>query len=111
MVGPLLECLAYAFLLTGLVAGYMAGPACFAFLSVMIALGILLSASGLLLEEMAFQLYPKTSDICTLILVAIVSNFGYRQLNCLWRSIALLRWYTHRKPGQLPEYVAPRRIN
>ncbi len=111
VVGPLLECLAYAFLLAGLMAGYIAGPACFAFLSVMIALGILLSASGLLLEEMAFHLYPKTSDICMLILVAIVSNFGYRQLNSLWRSIALLAWYTHRKPGQLPEYVAPRRIN
>ncbi|RQO33911.1 glycosyl transferase [Herminiimonas sp. KBW02] len=111
LVGPLMECLAYIFLLAGLASGVISWPACFAFLSVMIALGILLSASGLLLEERAFHLYPKTSDICTLILVAIVSNVGYRQLNSVWRSIALITWYANRKPGELPEYIAPKRIN
>lgn len=111
VAGPLLECLAYAFLLLGLAGGYLSWPACFAFLSVMIALGILLSASGLLLEEMAFHLYPKTSDICMLVFVAIVSNLGYRQLNSLWRGIALIGWYANRQAGELPEYIAPKRIN
>lgn len=111
VAGPLLECLAYVFVLGGLAIGLISWPACFAFLSVMIALGILLSASGLLLEEMAFHLYPKTGDLCTLILVAIISNFGYRQLNSLWRSMGLITWYAHRKPRELPEYIAPKRIN
>ncbi|ABR90940.1 Uncharacterized conserved protein [Janthinobacterium sp. Marseille] len=110
VLGPLLECLAYLFLLVGLVCGFITWPACFALLSIMIGLGILLSASGLLLEEMAFHLYPKTADISMLILVAIVSNFGYRQLNAIWRSMALFSWCMNRKPGDLPEYIAPKRI-
>lgn len=110
VLGPLLECLAYIFLLTGLAGGLISWSTGFAFLSIMIGLGVLLSASGLLLEEMAFHLYPKTSDIALLILVAFISNAGYRQLNGIWRSVALFGWFMHRKPGDLPEYISPKRL-
>lgn len=110
VLGPLLECLAYIFLLAGLAAGFISWPGCFAFLSVMIGLSILLSASGLLLEEMAFHPYPKTADITMLILVAVISNIGYRQLSSIWRSIALFNWCRQQQSGGLPEYIAPKQI-
>lgn len=111
VIGPLIECLIYMLLIVGLLCGMVSWPACYAFLSVIIGLGILLSASGLLLEEMSFQPYPKTLDIVILMLVAVLSNLGYRQLNSVWRSIAVLGWITKRKRGALPDYIRPRPLS
>jgi hypothetical protein len=68
-----------------------------AFFSVAIGLGILLSASGLLLEEMSFHLYPQASDIVKLTTAAILANFGYRQLNMAWRTLGMASWLIERK--------------
>ena len=55
------------------------------------------SASSLLLEEMSFHLYPKAWHLAALVLVAIVENFGYRQLNTFWRLVGLYRWAAQRE--------------
>ncbi|MNR99530.1 Poly-beta-1,6-N-acetyl-D-glucosamine synthase [compost metagenome] len=111
VLGPLIECLSYILLLAGLLCGLISWQACFAFLSVAIGLGILLSASGLLLEEMSFHPYPKTGDIIALVVTAIISNFGYRQLSSVWRSVALIGCWRKQRTDDLPEHIKPRQIN
>ncbi|RBA23060.1 glycosyltransferase family 2 protein [Herminiimonas fonticola] len=96
-VGPILELFGYAFILLAYACGLLSLQACMAFFSVAIGLGILLSASGLLLEEMSFHLYPKASDIVKLAIVAILGNLGYRQLNIAWRSYSTARWLMGQK--------------
>ena len=91
-LGPLIELGGYAFMVFAYLSGLISWDAFAVFLFVAIGLGILLSASGLLLEEMAFQLYPRLSDLAVLALVIVVENFGYRQLNSWWRLIGLFRW-------------------
>jgi cellulose synthase/poly-beta-1,6-N-acetylglucosamine synthase-like glycosyltransferase len=91
-MGPILELVGYAFILLAYACGLLSLQTCMAFFSVAIGLGILLSASGLLLEEMSFHLYPKASDIAKLAIVAILGNLGYRQLNIAWRSYSTARW-------------------
>lgn len=91
-LGPILELFGYAFILLAYACGLLSLQALMAFFSVAIGLGVLLSASGLLLEEMSFHLYPKASDIAKLAIVAILGNLGYRQLNIVWRSSATARW-------------------
>ena len=91
-MGPILELFGYAFILLAYACGLLSLQTCMAFFSVAIGLGILLSASGLLLEEMSFHLYPKASDIAKLAIVAILGNLGYRQLNIAWRSYSTARW-------------------
>lgn len=91
-MGPILELVGYAFILLAYACGLLSLQTCMAFFSVAIGLGILLSASGLLLEEMSFHLYPKASDIAKLAIVAILGNLGYRQLNIVWRSYSTARW-------------------
>jgi hypothetical protein len=59
---------------------------------VAIGLGILLSASGLLLEEMSFHIYPRGKQLLLLGLVVLLENLGYRQLNTWWRLTGLFRW-------------------
>lgn len=96
-VGPLIEVLGYVFMTTLFVFGWIDGTAFLAFILVAVGLGILLSASALLLEELSFHLYPKPMHVLKLFAIAIVENFGYRQLNAWWRLTGLFRWVARSK--------------
>lgn len=93
-LGPLIELFGYAFMLFAFSFGLVSWQALVVFLFVAIGLGIMLSVSGLLLEEMSFHIYPKGRHLAWLALIVILENFGYRQLNSYWRLIGLWRWAT-----------------
>ena len=76
----------------GFVMGLVSVEVWLSFLLVVISLGILLSVSAVLLEEISFHVYPKPRHVLLLFLAAIVENFGYRQLNAIWRLIGLIKW-------------------
>jgi cellulose synthase/poly-beta-1,6-N-acetylglucosamine synthase-like glycosyltransferase len=85
MLGPAVEILGYfSFALT--VAMGWASPAYVAaFLSVAVLLGIVLSVVAVVLEELSFRRYPRTRDLLRLFGLAVLENFGYRQVNTFWR--------------------------
>lgn len=89
--GPLLEVLGYLFMLAAFASGVIPGQAFGAFLMVAIGFGILLSVSGLLLEQMSFHTYPEKTDVLALAIAAVVANLGYAQLDAVWRSLAMLQ--------------------
>ena len=91
-LGPLIELGGYLFMLLAFLSGAISWPACAAFLFIAIGLGIMLSASGLLLEEISFHIYPKGRQLLWLGLIVVLENFGYRQLNSWWRLVGLVRW-------------------
>ncbi len=90
--GPLLEVAGYAFMAYLLVAGHISLAVFLVFMAMAFGLGLLLSVSAMLLEEITFHLYPRFSQIFILVLAAIAENFGYRQLVSIWRFIGLWRW-------------------
>lgn len=90
--GPTIEVAGYIFMIVGYWLGVVSFPALMAFTLVAIVLGILLSASALLLEEMSFHLYPRARQLVILFVMTIVENFGYRQIALLWRLNGLLHW-------------------
>ena len=92
LLGPLIELSGYIFMVIAFAAGWISWQAFGIFLFVAIGLGILLSVSGLMLEEMAFHIYPKWRHLAWLALFVLLENFGYRQLNSYWRLIGLYRW-------------------
>lgn len=96
-LGPLVELGGYAFMIFAFFTGLISWQAFGAFLFVAIGLGILLSASGLLLEEMSFHIYPRGKQLLALGAIVILENFGYRQLNAWWRLIGMWRWATQRE--------------
>ena len=59
---------------------------------VAVAMGTLLSASALYLEEMSFHLYRRDGDLAKLAAIAVIENLGYRQLMTLWRLQGLWQW-------------------
>lgn len=96
-LGPLVELAGYLFMAFAYAYGLISWEAFTVFLFLAIGLGILLSASGLLLEELAFHIYPRPRQLALLALVVVAENFGYRQLNSWWRLIGLYRWATNRE--------------
>ena len=85
MLGPLVEGLGYASFLVTLLAGRASTLYVTAFLAVAIVLGIVLSISAVCLEEVTFRRYPRKSDLILLFFIGVLENFGYRQLNTIWR--------------------------
>lgn len=96
-LGPIVELGGYIFMAFAYAFGWVSWEAFAVFLFLAIGLGILLSASGLLLEELAFHIYPRASQLALLALVVVAENFGYRQLNSWWRIVGLYRWATNRQ--------------
>jgi cellulose synthase/poly-beta-1,6-N-acetylglucosamine synthase-like glycosyltransferase len=92
MYGPLFEFGGLIFMLVTFAFGFLPDWTVFAFFLLSVGLGLLLSISSLLLEELTFHIYPKPRHILTLIGVAIAENLGYRQLNSYWRIKGLYLW-------------------
>jgi cellulose synthase/poly-beta-1,6-N-acetylglucosamine synthase-like glycosyltransferase len=85
VVGPVVEVLGYLLvpLLYGL--GLLSVDYLLAFIAVTFTLGIFVSAATLILEEAELRRFPRARDLAVLTAVAVVENFGYRQLANLWR--------------------------
>jgi hypothetical protein len=79
-------------LLIGLLLGVVSLQAWFICVCVAIGLGITLSLSALLMEEITFHLYQHPSDMLKLVMVSVLENFGYRQLNSYWKLVGLVQW-------------------
>ena len=97
LFGPLLEVSGYVVMTVTAALGILSAESFFAFMAVAIGLGVLLSTSALLLEELSFRCYPRARDMFILAAVAVVENLGYRQLTAFWRLQALVGWMFRRE--------------
>jgi cellulose synthase/poly-beta-1,6-N-acetylglucosamine synthase-like glycosyltransferase len=94
LLGPLVELSGYLFMATGFAFGFISPAAFWSFMALAISLGILLSVSALLLEEISCHTYRRPGNLFALICMAIVENFGYHQLVLVWRLQGLYQWAT-----------------
>jgi cellulose synthase/poly-beta-1,6-N-acetylglucosamine synthase-like glycosyltransferase len=90
-LSPAVLVLGYLFTALSYATGLWSSAAVAAFLTVEIGMGMLMSASVLLVDELSFHAYPKFRQVMTLFLVAIVENLGFRQVVSCWRLIGSWR--------------------
>lgn len=91
-LSPLVEILGYLVVPLSWYFGLLSLEFFLLFLTLAILYGVFLSTASILLEEMTYRRYPKWSHLFTLLLYGVLENFGYRQLNSLWRCQAVLRY-------------------
>lgn len=91
-LSPLVEVSGYVFAAVALALGFIDHGAVVAFLTLSVGLGILLSVSSLLLQELVLRAFPRFRDVLVLCGYAVVENVGYRQVYAAWRIIGFLRW-------------------
>lgn len=85
VLGPFVEVLGYILIPLFYVSGLLSLPYLLAFLGVSFMFGIMISVFSLVLEESSLRRAQKVSDLLKLGAVAVLENFGYRQLNNVWR--------------------------
>ncbi len=98
-LGPLIEVSGYILMGVFCWLGYISWPVFMVFLFATIGLGLLVSISSLMLEEMSFHLYERPRQMVWLIFATILENLGFRQLNSLWRLMGLIGWIFRRNKG------------
>jgi len=85
ILGPPLEVLGYVLIPVLWATGFLGFDYLLAFLALTFVFGVFVSVGALILEELQLHRYPRPGDLALLTLVAVVENFGYRQINNLWR--------------------------
>ncbi len=85
MLGPAIELPGYFTFLIAVIAGTVSMSYLVAFFVVAFMFGIALSVFSVALEELTFRRYPRMTDLLKLFALAVVENFGYRQLTIYWR--------------------------
>ena len=89
-LGPVIELLGYLAFVLGLALGYLNLPFALAFFLAAVGLGALLSTAAVFLEELRLERYPRWRDLLKLTLYGVLENFGYRQINTVWRAKAIV---------------------
>ena len=90
-LAPILEVAGYVILPVGWALGLVETGLFLLFLASALGYGLCLSLATLLMEEFSFHRYGLR-DVLRLVGVAILENFGLRQLHSWWRLVALLTW-------------------
>jgi len=94
MLAPLVELSGYIIVPISYALGMVDFPFFALFLTVAILIGVILSTGAVVLEELFYRRYPKTSDIARLVAAAFLENFGYRQLTTWWRVKAFWDYFS-----------------
>ena len=85
ILAPPIEALGYVLMLLIWWSGLLDWEFFAAYLALTFSFGIFISLGSLILEEMELKRFPRPLDLIILSLVAVAENFGYRQLNNIWR--------------------------
>jgi cellulose synthase/poly-beta-1,6-N-acetylglucosamine synthase-like glycosyltransferase len=84
-LGPVVEIFGYTAFIIAVAMGWVSTPFVIAFLALALVFGIAISVASVALEELVFRRYAKLSDFLQLFALAVVENFGYRQMLTFWR--------------------------
>lgn len=99
LASPLIEFLGYLILAWLLLWHGARAETALLLLGIALGLGVLLSTVALLLEELSFHIYPRKRDLLILFAVSVLENFGYRQINVVWRLIGTWQWLRGKQGG------------
>ena len=85
VLGPIAEVLGYLLVPLFWFSGILNIEYALAFIALTFIFGIFISTGSMALEELSLHRIPKAKDLIRLLGVIFIENFGYRQLNNIWR--------------------------
>lgn len=97
LLAPVVEALGLVGLVFGLSFGLLDLKFALLFYLTAYALGTALTAFTLVLEDISFHRYESFRDRFRLFGLALIENFGYRQLTVFWRLRGLWKFLRGRK--------------
>lgn len=94
---PVFELFGYVISVICFFAGVLSYEGAIAFLLMSIGSGFVVTLMTILIEEMFFRAYPTKKDVLRLCFGALIENFGYRQMNLLWRIEGMINWLRNKE--------------
>jgi cellulose synthase/poly-beta-1,6-N-acetylglucosamine synthase-like glycosyltransferase len=85
VVGPVMEVLGYILMPLFWLLGVLSAEHLLAYTALVFVYGVFISVASLILEEAELKRFPRARDLAILTAVAVLENFGYRQINNFWR--------------------------
>ncbi|MEL0439088.1 glycosyltransferase family 2 protein [Phycobacter sp. K97] len=92
VLGPLAEMSGWVLIPLLYAVGIVELDVLLAFAAMFMVFGVFISMISLLLEEFSLRRFERVGDLCSLAMVAVLENFGYRQLNSFWRVVGWWRF-------------------
>ncbi len=92
VLGPVVELLGYLLIPAFWALGLLSLDYLLAFLAITFTFGVVISVGALALEESELRRFPRARHLLLLTAAAVLENFGYRQLNNLWRLRGLWQY-------------------
>ncbi len=92
LLGPIIEITGYFTFILFFALGLFSLPFFLLFLGLAVVYGVILSLSSLLLSEISLKRYEEPKDRIKLLGLAVLENFGYRQLHSIWRFKGLIQF-------------------
>ncbi|MFA4965372.1 MAG: glycosyltransferase [Thermoleophilia bacterium] len=85
VIGPVVEVTGYITLVVAIALGAVNGWFVTLFFLLAVGYGVFLSVASILLDQMRLSGYRRRRDMSRLVIYAVFENFGYRQLQAVWR--------------------------
>ncbi|MCA8927732.1 MAG: glycosyltransferase family 2 protein [Alphaproteobacteria bacterium] len=85
VIGPFAELLGYFLMPTFWILGILSFNFILAFTALIFTYGVVISICSLILEETGLRRFRRPRDLVILTVMAVLENFGYRQINNYWR--------------------------
>jgi cellulose synthase/poly-beta-1,6-N-acetylglucosamine synthase-like glycosyltransferase len=88
--GPVIEVIGYILVPLFWLTGMLDLQFALAYMALLFLFGVFISVSTLILEEMELKRVSSARDLAMLACIAVIENFGYRQLSNIWR---IMGWW------------------
>lgn len=93
-VAPLLEMIGYVVITVAAIAGALDWPYWRILISVSVLFGVSTTLFSVLMSDLVTRRYLRGGNLALLVLVAILENCGYRQLNAWWSCVGTVQAMT-----------------
>lgn len=97
IIGPLLELCGYIVMPIFYMSDIISWSFFASYLALVFAFGVFISVGSLVLEEIELRRFPEPTDLAKLTLIAVLENFGYRQINNYWRLVGYVQFFRGEK--------------
>jgi len=97
IIGPIVELLGLLLMPLFVLLGWLSLKFFLAYTALIFSFGIFISTMALFIEQDEIERFAKPRQLITLLLVATIENFGYRQISSFWRMKGLFQHFTKKK--------------
>lgn len=97
IIGPIVELLGLLLMPLFVILGWLSLKFFLAYTALIFSFGIFISTMAILIEQDEIERFSEPRHLITLLLIATIENFGYRQISSFWRMKGVFQHFTKKK--------------